>query len=387
MNNIQRDSPPPPSRELPDTGVLIKGWKIADKMFRTQQELISRINNKKRVKQTNDGESKDGGPLKKRKVNSGEDVQTSQLITKSDVDHWFRNSQKAIQSQTAQVKDREFQNNLDQKRKQYASKIKQETKKKKQAEKKKASEMKQELKKMKQAEQKKKKEDKRKAAEEKKQAKQKRKGNKSKAATIASNNEPSTKSSLPMSPLRRKRKKMTPIKRNQQQNPNSVILGEDPEVSSIAIDHISMNSLLHYSRRITGIIFVTLLQLDDMIENIVLEFMHESEGSGLGLEFDGGAVSALKEAAKESLNVMTHKGKQPELEANEQNASSESGEAKISATSKPIETAAKSDEDDERITNMIEQLIQESGVSFDGRARDALREVATEIVKGDSSLG
>lgn len=119
-----------------------------------------------------------------------------------------------------------------------------------------------------------------------------------------------------------------------------------------------------------------------MIENIVLEFMHESEGSGLGLEFDGGAVSALKEAAKESLNVMTHKGKQPELEANEQNASSESG-----ATSKPIEIAAKSDEDDERITNMIEQLIQESGVSFDGRARDALREVATEIVKGDSSLG
>ena len=148
-----------------------------------------------------------------------------------------------------------------------------------------------------------------------------------------------------------------------------------------------MNSLLHYSR-ITGIIFVTLLQLDDMIENIVLEFMHESEGSGLGLEFDGGAVSALKEAAKESLNGMTHKGKQKELEANEQNASSESCEAKISATSKPIETAAKSDnEDDERITNMIEQLIQESGVSFDGRARDALREVATEIVKGDSSLG
>ena len=235
MNNIQRDSPPPPSRELPDTGVLIKGWKIADKMFRTQQELISRINNKKRVKQTNDGESKEGGPLKKRKVNSGEDVQTSQLITKSDVDHWFRNSQKAIQSQTAQVKDREFQNNLDQKRKQYASEIKQETKKKKQAEKKRASEMKQELKKMKQAEQKKKKEDKRKAAEEKKQAKQKRKWNKSKAATIASNNEPSTDSALPMSPLRRKRKKMTPMKRNQQQNHNSVILGEDPEVSSLLL--------------------------------------------------------------------------------------------------------------------------------------------------------
>ena len=338
--------------------MVIKGWKIADKMFRTQQELIQRINNKKRVKQTNDdGESKQGGPLKKRKINSGEDVQPSELITKSDVDHWFRNSQKAIQNQKVTLNDHEFQRIIEQKRKQYASEIEQEAKKKKLAEKKKALEMKQELKRKKQAEQEKKKEDKRKAAEEKRQAQEKRKWNKSKAAakattaTTARNNEPSTESALPMSPLRRKRKKMTPIKRNQQQNPNSVILGEDP-------------------------------QLDDMIENIVLDFMHESEGSGLGLEFDGGAVSALKEAAKESLNVMTHKGRQ----SDEHNASSESSEAKISAASKPIENAAKSDnEDDDRITNMIEQLIEESGVNFDRQSRDALREVATEIVKGDSS--
>ena len=42
-----------------------------------------------------------------------------------------------------------------------------------------------------------------------------------------------------------------------------------------------------------------------------------------------------------------------------------------------------SEDEDECITNMIEQLIQDSGCLFDGDARDALKGVATELLKED----
>ena len=79
---------------------------------------------------------------------------------------------------------------------------------------------------------------------------------------------------LLISPLRKRHKKMTP-KRNQHYN--SVVLGEDPA-------------------------------LDQMIEDIVLEFTHECHAGGV--DFDGSAVFALREAAKDSLSTMTDRGHQ-----------------------------------------------------------------------------
>ena len=140
---------------------------------------------------------------------------------------------------------------------------------------------------------------------------------------------------LLISPLRKRHKKMTP-KRNQHYN--SVVLGEDPA-------------------------------LDQMIEDIVLEFTHECHAGGV--DFDGSAVSALREAAKDSLSTMTGRG-------HHQNMASTTSIEKNDFTSDGEEVA------DNRISSMIKELIcemeQDSGCHFDGLALEALAEAVKELV-------
>ena len=148
---------------------------------------------------------------------------------------------------------------------------------------------------------------------------------------------------IPMSPTRRKHKAMTP-KRNQQASTNSVVLGDDPE-------------------------------LDAIIEGIVLEFTQNQSGTlegGNGLTFDGSAVSALREAARESLVAQ---------QCSASNVSSNATDAAAIANSEKDE--------DVRIADMIEQIIgdvqQDSGCQFDGDAVEALRVAAQEMVRIDEA--
>jgi hypothetical protein len=134
--------------------------------------------------------------------------------------------------------------------------------------------------------------------------------------------------------LRKKHKKITP-KRNQHYN--SIVLGEDPA-------------------------------LDQMIEDIVLEFTHECHAGGV--DFDGSAVSALREAAKDSLSTMTDRGHQNMA----RHISIDENEFTLDG-----EEVA-----DNRISSMIHELIgemeQDSGCHFDGHALKALAEAAKELV-------
>ena len=152
---------------------------------------------------------------------------------------------------------------------------------------------------------------------------------------------------LPLSSIRKKHKKsrkMTPKKRTiNNTSMNSVTLGEDPE-------------------------------LDSMIEDIVREFGQVSEANGgSGVELDDGAVLCLAEAARD---IMAHEG-MPDLDTN-QNPSTAGMDVALSA-----KVSNNTEDEDECITNMIEQLIQDSGCLFDGDARDALKGVANEILKED----
>jgi hypothetical protein len=147
---------------------------------------------------------------------------------------------------------------------------------------------------------------------------------------------------VPMSPTRRKHKAMTP-KRNQQ-GTNSVVLGDDPE-------------------------------LDAIIEGIVLEFTQNQSGAlegGNGLTFDGSAVCALREAARESLVAQ---------QCSASNVSSNATDAAANVNSEKDE--------DVRISDMIEQIIgdvqQDSGCLFDGDAVEALKVAAQEMVRNDEA--
>lgn len=170
-----------------------------------------------------------------------------------------------------------------------------------------------------------------------------------------------------ISPLRKKHKKMIP-KRNQQYS--SVILGEDPE-------------------------------LDQMIENIVLTFTHECTDSGNagGVEFDGSAISVLREAAKDTLNTMTNQGhhvddcqivtKKTNDAAFDVEASFEKYNSTADGkTNMQIHNLKDGEEvTDNRISHMIKELIgeieQDSDCHFDGGALEALKEVTKEIVSKD----
>jgi hypothetical protein len=171
----------------------------------------------------------------------------------------------------------------------------------------------------------------------------------------------------PMSPLRRKHKKMIP-KRNQQFS-NSIILGEDPE-------------------------------LDQMIEDIVFEFTNDCthlNGHASGVEFDGSAVSALREAAKDTLNTMANYHvdnsriitKRTNFTEFVSESSSENYNATADGkTSLRVYHQTNGEEVmSKHVSVMIKELIgeieQDSGCHFDGRALETLQEVVKEIVTRD----
>lgn len=308
-----RDSPPT-SRKL---GVEIVGWRAAVKLVRSRDILLQRVQNREgqelaQCSTIGTSIADEGKPFKKRDFTA---INNPSLPAgKNAVDHWFRHTQQVVQTQLIQAQEEEFQCFLRKKRKQ----------------------MKQEL---------------RQRQEEKKKQKNKEnlinlimgKAEKPPPAS-ASMHQILNASSLPMSPIRKKHKKMTP-KRNQQ-NHNSIILGEDPE-------------------------------LDQMIEDIVLEFTkeqdtHTNRNAG-GVEFDGSAFSALREAARETLSMMAHQhddmgkhggtgggGKsRPAASVVAQDAKGQPSDAKnedrCNATSGNCEG-----ETDERIPAMIEKLIGEA---------------------------
>jgi len=324
---VIRDRPPPhhtTTSKQPDNGVVISGWRMADKLFRTHKVLLQRVQNNKTKGQTNNEHASsstnvckddsickdDSGPIKKRKLSSSGEVSLNKTKER-DVDNWLRDTNQAIKTQRAKAKEEQFQAFLQKKRKQYALEIKEKLRKKMQVE------------------------------------KQKRKDEKEAAAKLKCKSvesparKPSaiaTTSTPPMSPMRRKHKKLTPVKRTQlsdNPNSNSIILGEDPA-------------------------------LDDMVESIVLEFTRDFDPS-IGLEFDGGAVDALMEAARDEL---VHEGRQ---ESNHINGAKMSEQAK-----QPPATI--NGGGDERITEMIQQLVSGAGCEFDGSAVSALKEALTEIM-------
>jgi len=362
-----RETPPLSNKRPEDTGVQFVGWRAADKMFRSREILLQRIQNKGEQELLGNcstsqnkrapleaGRGEKVKPLKKRFVippNNGiKQSSDMDMAGKNAVDHWFRHTNRAVQSQLQQSKEEDFQSFL----KKRQLEVKQEWRKKIKEQK----------------------------AKGKKIKEQKAKGKLEEPSSASINQTPNA-SPLPPSPTLRKHKKRIP-KRNQQ-NPNSVILGEDPE-------------------------------LDEMIEDIVEEFTHEfskeqdknthtkGNAGASRVEFDDSAVSALREAARETLNMMVTQGtaKNPRTS----NAASGVAEsAKIGAVSNTSDASIKSagviasanstqhcenDEDvnDKRITDMIEQLIgevaQDSGCQFDGRAVEALREAAKEIVEDES---
>lgn len=274
---------------------------------------------------------------------SGKKTSVSSGISATDIDHWFRNSQQAIRDRQ-RLSDDEFQEFLRKKMQQVKKEreVAEREKKKKEREAEKQQKKEQEAEKRLQQER---------EAEKQLQKEQEA----AKKAKYKSNGCDGDESLMmpPISPIRKKRK-ANPPKRYQQQT-NSVTLGEDPE-------------------------------LDQLIEGIVREFTDDVTKKG-GVEFDGSAVSALREAANETLTVSLTRGGQ-ELAA----ASDHTRESTTDATtdrhtfgrkSKKPTHNKKVDEDaaDERITNMIEQLIGEVGCQFDGDALDALKEAAKDIAK------
>jgi len=115
--------------------------------------------------------------------------------------------------------------------------------------------------------------------------------------------------------------------------------------------------------------------LDQMIQDIVEEFTNTKAHMAHGHLFDGGAVSALREAA---MDMVVHNldEKNNKLSAN------------ASVTTSSLQQL---DHDDTGMEQMIEQLIGEvahnSGCNFDGYAVEALMMAAREIVTDDKDGG
>jgi hypothetical protein len=273
-----------------DTGVQFVGWRVAEKMYREREILLQRVDNRT-AEQVRDGGTR---PSKKR-------IAAESLAGRNKVSDWFRTTQQVAKAHLTKIQEEEFLSFLRRKKKQLAL--------------------------------------------EKKHEKQKKTlfyydehevdllcqlGGGSESYNV--NDLMTDPTHLPISPLQRKHKKMTP-KRNQHYN--SIILGEDPA-------------------------------LDQMIEDIVLEFTQECHAGGV--DFDGSAVSALREAAKDSLNS----------DRGHQNMARTTSIEKHDSISNGEEVA------DNRISSMIKELIgemeQDSGCHFDGLAIEALTEAAKELV-------
>jgi hypothetical protein len=246
---IIRDYPPAPMQQ-PDTGVEFRGWKVAEKMYRGRELLLQRVRNRvdqERGQSVANGTSESGrsGCDGALKRRNAKKIDAQYVVGRKAVSQWFRHTQQAAKAQLIQAREEEFQSFLRRKNKEHELQREQGLQKKTHDEQKGTIDLHQIC-------------------------------QLDKSASYNANEIPGA-SHLSISPLRRKHKNMIP-RRNQQYR-NSVILGEDPE-------------------------------LDQMIEDIVLEFTQctYSKGNAGGVEFDGSAVSALKEAAKGTLNAMTNRG-------------------------------------------------------------------------------
>ncbi|KAL3763009.1 hypothetical protein ACHAWU_001156 [Discostella pseudostelligera] len=268
-----------------------------------------------------------------------------QHIAVNKVHEWFHSTQRVVQGRQMQASEEEFQSALNKQKKKYRSELKEELR-------------------------------------EKKRREIERKEAEALQSIPPSDESPSDSlDTLPdahpplMSPTRKKYKKMPP--KPIQQLRNSVVLGEDPE-------------------------------LDQMIEDVVFDFMHEfskgqdgqSDGNARSSVecFDGSAISVLREAAKDTLHSIANQ----EVNELDGNSIGTKGDADVefSVTKNPSRTRDEmralnvdksdyqlhddADGTDERISAMIEQLIgeaqQDSDCQFDQRALDALKEAAKEIV-------
>ncbi|KAK1735209.1 hypothetical protein QTG54_014275 [Skeletonema marinoi] len=149
-----------------------------------------------------------------------------------------------------------------------------------------------------------------------------------------------TTNPLPYSPSKTKYKRTQPRKNQQSiSQSSSIILGEDP-------------------------------LMDQMIEDIVMEFTTEGP-STQGHIFDGGAVSALREAAMDM--VVHSREEKNRLASAEKSFAEHSPHPQLDL-----------DLDDTLMERMVEQLIGEvahdSGCNFEGDAVEALKMAAREIV-------
>ncbi|KAL3774176.1 hypothetical protein ACHAW5_008523 [Stephanodiscus triporus] len=264
-------------------------------------------------------------------------------VKKSDilpVSHWFRHTEQAAKARYSQAREEEFQSFLREKMKEHALQRDQELQRKTQDEQKGTVDLHQIC--------------------------------QLKGFSSADVNKMPAASHPSISPLRKKHKKMIP-KRNQQYS-SSVILGEDPE-------------------------------LDQMIENIVLKFTHEctdSSNAG-GVEFDGSAISVLREAAKDTLNTMTNQGHNVvddcQIVTKKTNDAAFDDEASFARYNSTADGKTnmqihnlKDDEEvtDNRISHMIKELIgeieQDSDCHFDGGALEALKEATKDIVSKDDGF-
>ena len=287
---VVRDSPPPPSRTLPDKGVEFKGWKAASKMLQGREVLLKRMESRgfSTAVQAVDN------PPKKRP--------TKQSTAMAAVDNWFRNTQQAAKNQQKEAEDAQFDTFLQHRKKEYRQEVKDRQKQQKMERKRKREEAK--------------------LAKEKAAAEQTSARMKPSAATA---------SPLLMSPSRKKHKAAVP-QRNRQMN--SVILGEDPllddmiedivlgitdnplEGSGFTFDNSAVQALreaamdnaretLMAKQNESPISkkgteeqpqkeSVAETRIDGMIQRIIGEV-----GEDCGLQFDGTAVDALKSAVKE----------------------------------------------------------------------------------------
>ena len=209
-----RDIPPDSSKP----GVEFKGWKAAEEMLRSREILLQRIQNKEEQQighSTNEKSPTDKeGPIKKRKIAAARKAPPNPSDQKA-VHDWFHHTPQVVQAQVAILKEDEFQKFLSKKKVQ----IKKETKERE-------KKIKQEMKEKKERDRKMKQE----AREREREAKIKSKAAddnvKKPPSSPAGIKQPPISDTLPVSPIRRKHKRVTP-KRNQQSH-NSITLGEDP---------------------------------------------------------------------------------------------------------------------------------------------------------------
>ena len=368
---VVRDSPPQSTSKRSESGTEFKGWKEAEKMFRSKQILMKRVENRSGP-YTIAKEYEKGKPLKK----SG--IKPSKM--ECAVNDWFQNTSKVVETQMKNAQEEEFGTFLKKMRKEYASEVKRDQREKKKAELQRKREEQQRKRKERETERESKREAKRAKGkvEEEEEEKEHQPNNMNHEQSNANDNS----SPLLMSPTRRKHKQSIP-KRNPQ-NANSVVLGEDPA-------------------------------LDEMIEGIVEEFTQEFVANdhsnsnmkdARGVNFDGSAVSALREAARETL-LASHHGSPMTAAVGTQKVGG-TGHAQTAAVSSiAAASAAKSSpfkptkatpkkrnihadyggDDDIRIAGMIEQLIGDveggTNLHFDGQAIAALKEAAKDIATKD----